>query len=150
PAVSAAATAAVRFLKRAEGQELRTLHQRQAMLTKHALSAAGLPVMPNPSHIVPVHVGDPELCKRASDMLLDRHAIYIQPINYPTVARGSERLRITPSPLHTDAHIAALVECMADVWQTLGLPFVEPANVLEFKRPDEGRCTFPEFKRAAE
>jgi 5-aminolevulinate synthase len=150
PAVAAAATAAIRFLKQNEGQDLRALHQRQAMLTKHALSAAGLPVMPNPSHIVPVHVGDPELCKRATDILLDRHGIYIQPINYPTVARGQERLRITPSPLHTDAHIAHLVESMVDVWQTLGLPFVEGAKVLEFKRQGDGRCTFPEFKRAAE
>jgi 5-aminolevulinate synthase len=155
PAVAAAASAAIRCLKTGEGKALRALHQRQAALTKHALSAAGLPVLQNPSHIVPVRVGDPELCKRASDMLLDRHAIYIQPINYPTVARGSERLRITPSPLHTDAHIAHLTESMADVWRTLGLAFVEPAKVLEFKRQDgatqgEVRCTFPEFKRAAE
>jgi 5-aminolevulinate synthase len=150
PAVAAAATAAIRFLKQNEGEELRALHQRQAMLTKHALSAAGLPVMANASHIVPVHVGDPELCKRASDMLLDRHGIYIQPINYPTVARGSERLRITPSPLHSDAHIARLVESLVDVWQTLGLTFVEGAEILEFNRQSEARCTFPEFKRAAE
>jgi 5-aminolevulinate synthase len=150
PAVAAAATAAIRFLKQNEGEDLRALHQRQAMLTKHALSAAGLPVLPNPSHIVPVHVGDPELCKRATDILLDRHGIYIQPINYPTVARGQERLRITPSPLHTDAHIAHLVESLVDVWQTLGLPFVEGAKVLEFKPQGDARCTFPEFKRAAE
>jgi 5-aminolevulinate synthase len=155
PAIAAAAAAAIRCLKTEEGQALRALHQRQAALTKHALSGAGLPVMQNPSHIVPVHVGDPELCKRASDMLLDRHAIYIQPINYPTVARGTERLRITPSPLHTDGHIAHLAESMVDVWQTLGLAFAEPAKVLEFKRPGDGpqedaRCTFPEFKKAAE
>jgi 5-aminolevulinate synthase len=155
PAVAAAAAAAIRCLKAEEGQKLRALHQRQAALTKHALSRAGLPVMQNPSHIVPVLVGDPGLCKRASDMLLDRHAIYIQPINYPTVLRGSERLRITPSPLHTDAHIAHLVESIVEVWQALGLAFVEPAKILEFKRPedahqDDARCTFPEFKRAAE
>jgi 5-aminolevulinate synthase len=150
PALAAAATTAIRFLKQGQGDDLRAQHQRQAMLTKHALSAAGLPVMPNPSHIVPVLVGDPELCKRATDMLLDRHGVYIQPINYPTVARGSERLRITPTPMHTDAHIAHLVESMADVWQTLGLPFVEPAKILEFKLESDVRCTFPEFKRAAE
>jgi 5-aminolevulinate synthase len=149
-ALPPAIASAVRLLKHEQGQELRAQHHRQAMLTKHALSAAGLPVMPNPSHIVPVFVGDAELCKRATDMLLDRHAIYIQPINYPTVAKGEERLRITPSPLHTDAHIAQLVECMVDVWQTLGLPFAEPAKVLDFKRESEARCTFPEFKRAAE
>jgi 5-aminolevulinate synthase len=150
PALASAAATAVRLLKQDQGVVLRARHQRQAMLTKHALSAAGLPVMQNPSHIVPIHVGDAELCKRASDLLLERHAIYIQPINYPTVARGSERLRITPSPLHTDGHIAQLVESMADVWQTLGLPCVEPAKVLDFKRESEARCTFPEFKRAAE
>ena len=151
PAVAAAATTAVRLLKQERRPaRLRAQHQRQAMLTKHALSAAGLPVMPNPSHIVPVFVGDAELCKRATDMLLDRHSIYIQPINYPTVAKGEERLRITPSPLHTDAHIAHLVEGMVDVWQTLGLPFVEPAKILAFKRESDARCTFPEFKRAAE
>lgn len=150
PAVSAAAVTAVRLLKQQPGAELRVQHQRQAMLTKHALSAAGLPVLANPSHIVPVHVGDAELCKRATDLLLDRHGIYIQPINYPTVARGQERLRITPSPLHTDGLIVQLVEAMVDVWQTLKLPFAEPAKILDFKRESEARCTFPDFKRAAE
>ncbi len=150
PAVAAAAGTAIRYLKQRDGEELRAAHQRQAALTKHALSAAGLPVIPNPSHIVPVLVGDPELCKKASDLLLERHGIYIQPINYPTVARGEERLRITPSPLHTDQHIADLVEAMVDVWHALGLAFTEPAQVLEFKRQSEARCTFPEFKRAAE
>ncbi|HUB63802.1 MAG TPA: 5-aminolevulinate synthase [Methylocella sp.] len=151
PAIAAAASTAVRLLKQEQGEALRAQHHRQAMLTKHALSAAGLPVMPNPSHIVPVLVGDAELCKRATDLLLERHAIYIQPINYPTVAKGEERLRITPSPLHTDAHIVQLVESMVDVWQTLNLPFVEQAKVLAFNKPEsEARCTFPELKRAAE
>jgi 5-aminolevulinate synthase len=150
PAVASAAKTAVRLLKEDQDVELRAQHQRKAMLTKHALSAAGLPVMANPSHIIPVLVGDAEQCKRASDMLLERHGIYIQPINYPTVAKGSERLRITPSPLHTDAHIAELVEALVDVWQTLSLPFVEQSNVIEFKREKDGCCTFPEFKRAAE
>jgi len=151
PAVAAAARQAVRILKQPQGAEIRARHQRQALLTKHALSAAGLPVMANPSHIVPVRVGDAELCKRASDMLLQRHSIYIQPINYPTVAKGTERLRITPGPLHEDSHVVELVEAMVDVWQALGLPFVAQPNVVPFKREtDDGRCTLPEFKRAAE
>lgn len=150
PAVATAARTAVRILKQEEGVNLRAQHQRQANLTKHALSAAGLPVMGNPSHIVPVFVGNAELCKRATDMLLDRHSIYIQPINYPTVEKGGERLRITPGPLHTDAHIVHLVESLVDVWRSLKLPFAAQPNILEFKRPAEGRCTLPDFKRAAE
>lgn len=148
PAIAAAARKAVQLLK--EDTELRALHQRQSQLTKHALSAAGLPVMHNPSHIVPVLVGDAELCKAASDMLLERHAIYIQPINYPTVARGDERLRITPGPLHTDAHIAGLVEAMVDVWQSLKLPFVKDPKIIEFRREPDTKCSFPEYKKAAE
>src|SRR6202035_160751 len=116
PAVAAAATSAIRFLKQDEGQELREQHQRQALLTKHALSAAGLPVMANPSHIVPLFVGDAELCKAACDMLLERHNIYIQPINYPTVAKGTERLRITPTPFHDDVLIDQLAEALPPVW----------------------------------
>ncbi len=126
PAVAAAAHAAVRRLKHSSVERER--HQAQVALTKQALEAASIPVMENPSHIVPVFVGDAELCKTASDMLLERHNIYIQPINYPTVARGTERLRITPTPAHTDAHIAALVEAMSDVWQRLGLPRKAPRN----------------------
>jgi 5-aminolevulinate synthase len=147
PAVAAAACAAVRVLK--ARPDLRTAHQRAAHITKHALAAAGLPVLENGSHIVPVMVRDAELCKAASDMLLDRHRIYIQPINYPTVAKGSERLRITPTPRHTYEHIAALVEAMVDVWQTLGIPFVEPPEHLHAEKNGE-RCTYPDIKLAAQ
>ena len=120
PAVAAAATAAVRHLKSSSDE--RNRHQARVAETKAALATAGIPVMPNRSHIVPVFVGDAELCKAASDMLLEKHRIYIQPINYPTVARGTERLRITPTPHHNKAHIVALTEALSDVWQALDLP----------------------------
>ncbi len=124
PAVAAAALAAVKHLRHSDVE--RRGHQRAAQLTKSALETAGIPVMPNTSHIVPVFVGDAELCKEASDILLEKHAIYIQPINYPTVARGTERLRITPTPRHTEEHIAGLVDAMVSVWNELGLPLFEP------------------------
>jgi 5-aminolevulinate synthase len=95
------------------------------------LAAAGLPIMPNDTHIVPVFVGDPERCRQASDLLLERHAIYIQPISYPTVARGAERLRITPPPYHDDALIDELAEALVDVWEELGLPRNRPALAAE-------------------
>ncbi len=147
PAVAAAATEAVRIAKRRT--DLRAAHQRQAWLTKHALSAAGLPVQENGSHIVPVMVGDSALCRAASDMLLERHGIYAAAINYPTVPRGTERLRITPTPRHTDAHIGELVEALVDVWKTLRLPFAEPKTV-EVRHGNGGRCTYPDLKQAAE
>ncbi|MEP0233913.1 5-aminolevulinate synthase [Roseibium sp.] len=120
PSLAAAACTSIRHLKTSQSE--RTAHQRQAQRTKEALSAAGLPVMLSETHIVPVLVANPDLCKKASDMLLDKHGIYIQPINYPTVPRGTERLRITPTPLHDDALIARLKEALVDVWDVLGLP----------------------------
>jgi 5-aminolevulinate synthase len=120
PPVCAAATAAIRHLKSSNWERER--HQDRAARVKAVLAAAGLPVMSNQTHIVPVFVGDPERCKQASDLLLEQHGVYIQPINYPTVARGTERLRITPSPYHDDALIDRLAEALVDVWDQLGLP----------------------------
>jgi 5-aminolevulinate synthase len=129
PPVCAAATAAIRHLKTSSFERER--QQERAARTKAVLGAARLPVMPSDTHIVPVLVGDPEKCKAASDLLLEEHGIYIQPINYPTVPRGSERLRITPSPFHEDAMIDALAEAMADVWEKLQLPFDRRAMAAE-------------------
>ena len=129
PAVCAAATAAIRHLKASDWERER--QQDRAGRTKAVLAAAGLPILQNDTHIVPVFVGDPELCKQASDLLLERHAIYVQPINYPTVAKGSERLRITPSPHHDDALIDELAEAMVDVWEELGLPLDRRALAAE-------------------
>jgi len=120
PPICSAATAAIRHLKGSSWERER--HQDRAARTKAILSAAGLPVMSSDTHIVPLFVGDPELCKQASDMLLEEHGIYIQPINYPTVAKGTERLRITPSPYHDDGLIDALAEALLQVWGRLGLP----------------------------
>jgi 5-aminolevulinate synthase len=129
PSVCAAATAAIRHLKTSSWERER--HQERAARTKAVLSAARLPVMPSDTHIVPVLVGEPEKCKAASDLLLEEHGIYIQPINYPTVPRGSERLRITPSPYHDDALIDRLAEALVDVWDRLGLPLKERALAAE-------------------
>ena len=125
PAICAAATAAIRHLKTSSWE--REQHQDRAARTKAMLMAAGLPVMPSETHIVPVLVGDPENCKAASDLLLTEHGIYIQPINYPTVPRGMERLRITPSPYHDDGLIDALAKALIDVWDRLALPRKEAA-----------------------
>ena len=119
PATVAAATESIRMLKGPEGAALRARHQERAATLKRRLKAAGLPVMLSPSHIVPVLVGDPVRCKRASDLLLEEHGIYIQPINYPTVPRGTERLRITPTPRHDGGRMDRLVDALTDVWGRL-------------------------------
>jgi 5-aminolevulinate synthase len=129
PPVCAAATAAIRHLK-SSGWE-RERHQDRAARVKSVLSAAGLPLMASETHIVPVFVGDPEKCKAACDILLEEHGIYIQPINYPTVPKGTERLRITPSPYHADALIDGLAEALVDVWERLGLPLKKRALAAE-------------------
>jgi 5-aminolevulinate synthase len=120
PGVCAAATAAIRHLKASQWE--RDRHQDRAARVKAVLNVAGLPVMPTETHIVPVMVGKPEKCKEASDLLLAAHGIYIQPINYPTVSVGTERLRITPTPYHDDVLIDALAGALVDVWGRLGLP----------------------------
>jgi 5-aminolevulinate synthase len=129
PAVCAAATAAIRHLKTSQWE--RDRHQERAARVKSVLNAAGVPVMPSETHIVPVMVGDPEKCKEASDLLLGEHGIYVQPINYPTVPRGTERLRITPTPYHDDTLIDALAEALVDVWGRLGLSLKHHSLVAE-------------------
>jgi 5-aminolevulinate synthase len=129
PAVAAAALASVRHLKGSAAE--RKAHGRQVAKTKAALRRAGLPLLATDTHIVPVMVGDAQACKAATDRLLERHNIYIQPINYPTVRRGTERLRITPTPFHDDGHIAALAAALVEVWSALGLPFATQAEAAE-------------------
>jgi 5-aminolevulinate synthase len=129
PAICAAATAAIRHLKASSFERER--HQERAARVKAVLNAAGLPVMPNDTHIVPVLVGEPEKCKEATDLLLAEYGIYIQPINYPTVPRGTERLRITPTPYHEDALIDALAEALLEVWERLELPLRDRALAAE-------------------
>ena len=129
PAICAAAAAAIRHLKVSSFERER--HQERAARVKAVLSSAGLPVMGSDTHIVPVLVGEPEKCKQATDLLLSEHGIYIQPINYPTVPKGSERLRITPSPYHDDAMIYALSEALLDVWERLHLPLNRRAQAAE-------------------
>ena len=114
PAVAAGAVASIRWLK--EHNEVREKHQERAAALKARMEAAGLPVMPSVSHIVPVLVGDPVHCKLISDILLEEHGVYVQPINYPTVPRGTERLRFTPSPAHTDEMMDALVRALETLW----------------------------------
>ena len=121
PVMAAGALASIRKLRTDAGRDLRASHQRQAALLKSKMRAAGLPVMPSETHIVPLFVGDPEKCKALSDILLFDFGIYVQPINYPTVPRGTERLRFTPSPVHTEDMMDELISALLAVWKQLGL-----------------------------
>jgi 5-aminolevulinic acid synthase len=127
PALAEAATASIQHLKRS-GVE-RKMQQQQVDKTKKALEIAGIPTLKTETHIIPIMIGDAEACKAASERLLNNHNIYIQPINYPTVPRGTERLRITPSPLHTDEMINHLVESLVEVWSHLGLKFISQKEI---------------------
>jgi len=114
PAIVAGALASIRHLKNNNARRLS--HQERAATVKSRLREVGMPVMEGSSHIVPVMVGDPKHCKAVTDALLDHHGIYVQPINYPTVPKGTERIRLTPTPCHTDAHIDHLVASLSELW----------------------------------
>jgi 5-aminolevulinate synthase len=120
PPVAAAACQSIRWLKQSNTERL--AHQRQVQKTRTALRAACIPTLASDTHIIPVPVGDPVLCRKASEVLLEQFAIYLQPINYPTVAKGTERLRITPTPYHDDRLIRNLAAALREVWEQLGLP----------------------------
>jgi 5-aminolevulinate synthase len=135
PMVAAGALASVRHLKNSAVERER--HQDRVVRVRLRLDQAGVPHLRNESHIVPVMVGNAVLCREISDILIDRYGIYLQPINYPTVPRGTERLRITPAPYHSDADIEHLVEALAEVWAEVGLttsskslcPAIRPASL---------------------
>ena len=129
PAIAAGAVVSIKHLKTSGAERER--HRERARVLKGKLKAAGLPVMDNPSHIVPLLVGDPVLTKRITDALLERFAIYVQPINYPTVPRGAERLRITPQPQHSDADMDRLVQSLLTLWTEFGLSLESHAEAAE-------------------
>lgn len=126
PCVAAGATASIRHLKQSSVE--RMMHQERAAQLKTLLKRAGIPYMHSESHIVPVMIGNADLCKKASDLLLNKHKIYVQPINFPTVPRGTERLRFTPGPMHTEEMLSGAVAALQDVWQTLGLALTSPSS----------------------
>jgi 5-aminolevulinate synthase len=119
PAIAAGACASIKHLK--ESQIERVRHQNRVAIVRKRLDAMGIPHLPNPSHIIPVMVGDPHHAKMISDWLMENHGIYVQPINYPTVPKGTERLRITPSPVHTDGDIDRLTEALSEIWSQCAL-----------------------------
>jgi 5-aminolevulinate synthase len=130
PAVAAAARQSIAHLKKSVAE--RIAHRLQVDKTRRALRKAGIPMMSSQSHIIPVPVGDAELCREASMLLLEEFAIYIQPINYPTVPKGTERLRITPTPFHNDRLIHNLANALGEIWDRLGLP--SESNVVPISR----------------
>jgi 5-aminolevulinate synthase len=119
PAIAGGALESIRQLRGAD--HLRARHQERARTLMAGLSDAGLPVIPSQSHIVPVLIGDAALCRQVSDRLLQQYGIYIQPINYPTVPRGTERLRITPSPVHSNLAMTQLIDALSETWSAFGL-----------------------------
>ena len=121
PAIAAGAAASIAFLKGAGGQKLRDAQQLHARILKSRLKALGMPIIDHGTHIVPVHVGNPVHCKLLSDMLLEEYGVYVQPINFPTVPRGTERLRLTPSPVHDSGQIDRLVRAMDALWARCAL-----------------------------
>merc|ERR1712039_822491 len=135
PSISAAANTSVSYLK--QGQYLRDRQQAQVLKLKNALKAKGLPVIMSNSHIIPLMVGDARKCKIASDLLLDKYRIYVQPINAPTVPKGTERFRLTPSPLHNDEMIDNLVAALEDIWNSLELNRDIPST---YDDPNQGPC----------
>ncbi len=141
PALCAAARTSIEHLKASSSE--RQGQQRQAQLTKDILTDAGLPVLKTETHIVPIIVGDARLCKAASDILLEKHHIYIQPINYPTVPKGTERLRITPTPLHTDEMIIELRHALVSVWASLELPRERPVSRVSAEKLNSGDLILP-------
>ncbi|QFT78651.1 5-aminolevulinate synthase [Erythrobacter sp. THAF29] len=114
PAIAAGAAASIRHLK--QSSEERELQRERVAQVRRKLDIMGIPHLDNPSHIIPVMVGDAHKCKRISDWLMDNHGIYVQPINYPTVPVGTERLRLTPSPVHSDGDIDALINALSEIW----------------------------------
>jgi len=119
PGIAAGAIASIRHLKASSAERAR--QQDRVAMVRNGLDAVGIPHLPNPSHIVPVMVCEPVLCKQISDELLSGYGIYVQPINYPTVPKGTERLRITPSPLHSDAEVEHLIASLSNIWSEIGL-----------------------------
>ncbi|XP_077980340.1 5-aminolevulinate synthase, erythroid-specific, mitochondrial-like [Glandiceps talaboti] len=126
PMVLAGASAAIKVLSGPEGQELRRKHQENVRELRSKLTVVGLPVVHCPSHIIPIHVGNPEQCTSIANDMMNKHNIYVQAINYPTVPWGEEKLRIAPTPFHNSEMIDGFVKSIVDVWQENGLALKNP------------------------